>query len=119
MIRLVSFGFKHEDPPPDVGRVVDVRHFRNPHHDKVLRKLRGTDTAVQQEVGSAPGAQAMLDELTASLRDGDTLAFACLMGRHRSVAMAEMLGDRLRAAGHAVTVTHRHIMAEKTKGGRG
>ena len=38
-----------------------------------------------------------------------TIAFGCTGGRHRSVFCAEWFGQRLREAGHHVTVRHRDL----------
>jgi UPF0042 nucleotide-binding protein len=40
------------------------------------------------------------------------VALGCTGGKHRSVAMAEQLAARLRAAGTQVTVTHRDLGRE-------
>ena len=108
MIRLISFGLQY-DETPDVGRVVDVRHLRDPYRRKHLRKLRGVDPEVQASILESPEAEHTLGALMASVRDGDVLGLACRMGRHRSVAVAELLAARLRATGHVVQVEHRDI----------
>jgi UPF0042 nucleotide-binding protein len=109
MITLVSFGARYPDPAPVVGRVVDVRHLKNPHRDKALRHLRGVDGPVQAEILSLPDARALLHELAQSVTDGQTVGVCCSFGRHRSVAIVELLAARLRLGGHAVAVEHRDI----------
>ena len=58
-----------------------------------------------------------VDELLISIlpsfvREGKsylTIAMGCTGGRHRSVALAEALGERLGGHGHAVSVFHRDV----------
>jgi UPF0042 nucleotide-binding protein len=104
---VVSFGYKY-GLPVDADLVVDCRFLPNPHWIPELRSLTGRDTAVADYVLSRPGAQQFLDHYAALLailvdgyrREGKrflTLAVGCTGGKHRSVAIAEQLADRLRA----------------------
>jgi UPF0042 nucleotide-binding protein len=78
---------------------------------------------VRDYVLAQPGAKDFLDRYEGVLelvlegykREGKRyalLAVGCTGGKHRSVAMAEQLAARLRAAGTDVTVTHRDLGRE-------
>lgn len=114
---VVSFGYKY-GLPVDADLVVDCRFLPNPHWVPELRPRTGTDPEVSAYVLSRPGAQEFLDGYTQLLKvvtDGYrterkryvTLAVGCTGGKHRSVAIAEELGSRLREAGLQVRVVHR------------
>lgn len=118
-VSLVSFGFKH-GVPLDVDSLFDCRFLPNPHWIEALRPLTGLDEPVRDFVLGLPEAQefiAKLDDLLAFLlpayvKEGKsylTLAVGCTGGRHRSVAIAEALGQRISAHGFAPKVHHRDI----------
>jgi UPF0042 nucleotide-binding protein len=121
-ITVLSFGFAR-GVPVDADMVLDVRFLANPHWVPGLRPLSGLDPAVAGYVMAAPGAADFLDQLGAlfdTVRRGYlgegkhllTVAIGCTGGRHRSVAMAEELAHRLRAAGRTVAVVHRDLVEE-------
>ncbi len=122
-VRVVSFGFKY-GLPVDADLVFDARFLPNPHFVPGLRPRSGLDAAVSEHVlGSAEGGEFLqqLDAFVSPLlpryaREGKvvlTVAVGCTGGRHRSVALAEALGERLRSADaeHAreIRVAHRDI----------
>lgn len=118
-LAVESFGYKH-GLPMDADIVMDLRFLPNPHWDEALRPLTGLDPRVSEFVLSGPAAAGFLtrfEDLLAALlpayedegRTYLTVAVGCTGGRHRSVAVAEELGRRLRGAGHAVRVGHRDI----------
>lgn len=120
-LSIVSFGYKH-GLPLDVDVVLDCRFLPNPHWVDELRPLTGLDEPVRQHVLGQPVAAAFLDRLDALLdvlvpaqeeqgRSYLSIALGCTGGRHRSVAMAEAVAERLRARGHAPVVTHRDLPA--------
>lgn len=119
---VTSFGFKY-GLPVDADLVADVRFLPNPHWDPVLRPMNGLEGPVSSYVIDQPAARAFLDgyaELIELMRAGYleegkrylTLAIGCTGGKHRSVAMAEELALRLRAAGMPTLVTHRDLGRE-------
>lgn len=119
-VSVVSFGFKN-GVPRVVDLVYDVRFLPNPHWVPELRPLTGLDTAVRDHVFRTPDAEEFLEhteEMLAFLlpryaaegRSYLTIGVGCTGGRHRSVAIAEALGEWLRARGDVdVTVRHRDV----------
>ena len=119
---IVSFGFKY-GIPVDADMVADMRFLPNPHWDPELRPMSGLDEPVRRAVLTRPEATAFLDryeELLASLtgefvNEGKrflTIALGCTGGRHRSVAMAEALADRLGSYAVERMVVHRDLGRE-------
>ena len=114
-----SFGYKH-GLPPDVDMVFDCRFLPNPFWLEELRPFSGLDAPVRDYVLSQPESMdflTRLDDLLTILlpsfvREGKsylTIAMGCTGGRHRSVALAEALAERLSAHGQSVSVFHRDI----------
>lgn len=126
-LTLQSFGFKY-GVPLDADMVLDVRFLPNPHWIPELREHTGQESVVSDYVLSRPGARDYLqtgkhlvDLTTTGYRQEGkrymTVAVGCTGGRHRSVAIAEALGERIGAdAGHAavdvVRVVHRDLGRE-------
>lgn len=119
---VVSFGYKY-GLPVDADLVVDCRFLPNPHWVPELRPKTGRDAAVRDYVLAQRGAKEFLDAYTEVLRllaegyerEGKhyvTLAVGCTGGKHRSVAIAEQLGARLRNEGIDVQVAHRDLGRE-------
>jgi UPF0042 nucleotide-binding protein len=116
---VVSFGYKH-GIPLDVDIVFDCRFLPNPFWIEELRPYSGLDEPVREWVLGQPESDAFLeklDELLTSIlpafvREGKsylTIAMGCTGGRHRSVALAEALAERLGGQGEGVSVFHRDI----------
>lgn len=119
---VMSFGFKY-GLPIDADMVADLRFLPNPFWVDELRPLSGLDQPVRDYVRGQPLSEQFLDkydELITILTDGYlredqrflTIALGCTGGRHRSVAMAEALGERLRSRGVRVLVVHRDLGRE-------
>lgn len=117
-----SFGFKN-GVPVDADITMDVRFLPNPHWVPDLRPQTGLSRAVSEYVLSRPGAAEFLDQLEALLvtmsagylREGKRLvmlAIGCTGGKHRSTAISEEMGRRLRAQGVATQVVHRDLGLE-------
>ena len=116
---IVSFGYKH-GIPLDVDLMFDCRFLPNPYWVESLRPLSGQDDAVREYVLGQPETQVFLDKVVdlllslepAFVREGKsylTIAFGCTGGRHRSVALADVLRTRLGEGGMTATVFHRDI----------
>lgn len=118
-IRVVSFGFKF-GLPVDADLVFDLRYLPNPYFVPELRPMSGTDTPVSEYVLASPETKELLERLVPLLdtsiphyeREGKsylTIAVGCTGGRHRSVAVAEELAQRI-GHGRTVAVSHRDVM---------
>ncbi len=118
-ITLLTFGFKH-GLPPECDLVFDLRFVPNPYFVEELREQTGLDDPVRDYVlGSAEAGgfiyffrQFSDFSLPLYQREGKaylTIGLACTGGRHRSVAIAEAIGTRLRGQGWDVTMRHRDV----------
>jgi UPF0042 nucleotide-binding protein len=116
---VISFGYKH-GIPLDVDIVFDCRFLPNPFWIEELRPYSGLDDPVREWVLGQPESAAFLeklDELLTSIlpafvREGKsylTIAMGCTGGRHRSVALAEALAERLSGQDEGVSVFHLDI----------
>ncbi|MBX7454523.1 RNase adapter RapZ [Mycolicibacterium sp. 3033] len=121
-VTVESFGYKY-GLPMDADTVMDVRFLPNPHWIDELRPHTGQHPAVRDYVLGQPGAVAFIDSYHHLLdvvidgyrREGKrymTVAIGCTGGKHRSVAMAEALADRLQDAALTVRVLHRDLGRE-------
>ena len=121
--RLVisSFGFKR-GIPQNADFVFDARYTPNPFYIDELRELSGKDSRVKDFVFSDERVgkqlsqiEEMLDMLIPAFTEMGKrrmmVAFGCTGGRHRSVAMAEALHDRMKDK-YPVIVEHRDLITE-------
>ena len=118
-IFVVSFSYPR-GLPADADLVFDVRFLSNPHYMSNLRTLSGLDLAVGRHIEAdsafAPFFANLKDMLISLLpayeREGKsylTIAVGCTGGRHRSVFVAERVGEALLATGRQVGVRHRDL----------
>ena len=118
-VSVISFGFRY-GLPPEADMVVDVRFLPNPNFVASLKAFTGLDARVREFVLKARVARLFMRRLTSMLqfllplyrKEGKayfTLAVGCTGGRHRSVAIAETLGNFLGKEDKGVAVTHRDI----------
>ena len=116
-VRIISFGFKY-GVPTEADVVLDARFLPNPHYVPELKPLTGRDEPVQKFLEASEDFNTFLakteDWLRWSLplvqqegRAYHTVAIGCTGGQHRSVALAEILGRRLRKDYPTLTVKHR------------
>ncbi len=123
VLNILSFGFKH-GLPLDSDVVFDVRFLPNPHFVPGLRKYTGREPPVRRYLEKFGQTDEFLDRVAELLQflvpqyvnEGKsylTVAIGCTGGRHRSVAIAEALRERLaRVKGVRLRVKHRDIAAE-------
>jgi UPF0042 nucleotide-binding protein len=117
-ITFQSFGFKY-GASRDADVMFDVRFLPNPHYEPELRPFTGKDPRVVRFInrdGALDEFYAHLDPLLdyllpQYLNEGKShlvIAIGCTGGRHRSVAIAEHLGERYGGdRGYLVDVAHR------------
>ena len=100
--------------------VFDLRFIPNPHWVEELRPLTGIDRPVRDYLEQDPSWAETMSRIESLLIDWIprywaagksyvTVAFGCTGGRHRSVAAAVEMAERLRAAGFAPNVRHRDL----------
>jgi UPF0042 nucleotide-binding protein len=120
LITLVSFGYKF-GAPYDLDLLFDLRFLPNPHFVEDLKPLTGEDPRVREYVVAKPASEEFLTRLLDFLiyllpkygSEGKsylTIGFGCTGGKHRSVSVALVIAERLRAHGHEVNVKHRDVM---------
>jgi len=125
IIHVISFGFKY-GLPLDADLVFDVRFLPNPYYIESLKKLSGNDKKVREYVIIWPEASVFLDKLINMvdylipyyIKEGKTqlvIAIGCTGGRHRSVTIANYLGEALKEKEHRVIVDNRDIDEEASK----
>ena len=119
LVSVVSFGFRY-GIPADADLVFDVRFLPNPHFVPRLRAFSGKDPRVARYIRSFPQTGEFLRRIESLLayliphyiREGKsylTVALGCTGGRHRSVALAEVIRRSLQHKGHAAKVVHRDL----------
>jgi len=114
-----SFGFKY-GLPQDADYVLDVRFLPNPNYVEELHILSGEDAEIQEYILACECLEEFLRKTEQLLEYilsvyGVTgkkqlhVAIGCTGGRHRSVAIAEMLARYFREKETKVSVAHRDI----------
>jgi UPF0042 nucleotide-binding protein len=128
-LSVMSFSFRR-GLPREADLVFDARFLKNPHYEPALKPLTGRDPAVASFIATDPDYGPFLDRLKGLIgpllprfdAEGKsylTIAIGCTGGRHRSVAVAEVLADWLRGAGRSVTLSHRDADGAGGPGGTG
>ncbi len=121
-VTIISFGFRF-GIPTHADMVLDVRFLPNPYFVPELRPHPGTDPEVAGYVLGQPDAKAFLERLVdlcgfllprfrAEGKSYLTLAIGCTGGKHRSVALAGALAERLEQGGQPVRLWHRDVEKE-------
>lgn len=119
LITVVSFGFKN-GIPLDADLVFDVRFLPNPHYVDSLRNLTGNQMEVSSYVLKWPITLKFLVKLYDFLdflsphyvKEGKAnliIGIGCTGGQHRSVTVANKLGEYLRTKGYRVVTYHRDV----------
>jgi UPF0042 nucleotide-binding protein len=114
-----SFGFKH-GIPVDTDFVFDLRCLPNPHWQPALRPLTGRHEEVVVYLQSQALVNDMFQDIADYLQkwiprfaDNDrvylTVGIGCTGGQHRSVYMAERLGQHFASQLDQVLVRHREL----------
>jgi UPF0042 nucleotide-binding protein len=119
VLTIVSFAFAR-GISRTADLVFDLRFLPNPHWIEELRPLTGEDQPVRDYLAGDPSWAETLDRIEALLIDWIprywaagksyvTVAFGCTGGRHRSVAAAIEIAERLRDKGFSPNVRHRDL----------
>ena len=122
VITITSFGFMR-GMSRTADLVFDMRFVPNPHWIDELRPLTGLDRAIQDYCAADPGwarSMASIESLLSDLiprywaagKNYLTVAFGCTGGRHRSVAAAVEMAERLRVAGFPANIRHRDLSSQ-------
>ena len=122
-IVVESFGFKY-GVPLDADYVFDVRFLPNPHWDPTLRPMTGLDAPVAEFLNSHTQVNEFiyltrnyidtwLPMLEKNNRSYLTIAIGCTGGKHRSVYIAQQLGEYFQAKGKIVQIQHKSLERNK------
>lgn len=118
-VTVASFGFKH-GTPLDADILFDVRFLNNPYYVEELRGKDGRNPEVEAFVMADERSGEFLEKLydlvgftlphyVAEGKAYLTIGIGCTGGKHRSVALAEKLGQFLSERGYRVLVQHRDV----------
>jgi UPF0042 nucleotide-binding protein len=119
LVSVVSFGYRY-GIPPDADLVFDVRFLPNPHFVPRLRPFSGKDPRVARYIRSFTQTGEFLRRIESLLlyliphyiQEGKsylTVALGCTGGRHRSVALAEIIKRAVKKKGYSAKVVHRDL----------
>ena len=117
IITFLSFGFKH-GMPKDADYVFDARFLPNPHWEPDLKPLTGLDQPVQEYLAGhsivqkftwqiQTFVQTWLPHLERNNRSYLTIAIGCTGGQHRSVYLAQAIGESFAMTHPNVKIRHR------------
>jgi UPF0042 nucleotide-binding protein len=117
VIRCLSFGFRY-GLPSDANLVFDVRFLPNPHFIPHLRPLPGDHPTVKEWLDSHAEVNdtfelfknlcdVLLPAYRREQKSSVVIAFGCTGGRHRSVYLADRLGNYLQTGAWVSSVEHR------------
>ncbi len=119
IVSVISFGFKY-GLPIESDLVFDVRFMPNPYYVDSLREKTGLDESVSRFVFEWPQMGEFMERLKSMIdfllplyiQEGKTslvIGIGCTGGQHRSVAVANALGDHMQLCGYHTVVSHRDI----------
>ena len=117
---IESFGFKR-GVPVDADVVFDIRFLPNPYWKPDLRAYCGLDQPIVDYLGEQADVEEMYNDIytylakwlprfAASNRAYVTIAIGCNGGQHRSVYMAQRLGQALGKELSNVQIRHRDVV---------
>jgi RNase adapter protein RapZ len=117
LITVLSFGFKYSAPYA-VDLMFDVRFLPNPHFVPALRPKTGLDPDIVEYLTQQPEYEEfytrlhdfvsyLVPQYRKEMKSYLTIGIGCTGGKHRSVAIAQRLGDDLARAGYVVEIVHR------------
>ena len=117
IVTFESFGFKH-GIPKEADYVFDARFLPNPHWEPELKPLNGLDQPVKDYLAShsivqkftwqiQTFVQTWLPHLERNNRSYLTIAIGCTGGQHRSVYLAQTIGESFAVTHPNVKIRHR------------
>ena len=118
-VNCMSFGFKYGSPA-EADLVFDVRCLPNPYYVEALKYQTGLDEQVREYVMKWKETKGCVERLLSLIdymlplyvNEGKSqlvVAVGCTGGKHRSVALAQLLYNHLMEAGQRASVHHRDI----------
>jgi UPF0042 nucleotide-binding protein len=118
-VHLLSFAYKN-GIPPEADVVLDVRFLPNPYFVEGLTRFTGDDPRVRDYVLKQTETQEYLGHLFEFIdfllplfqKEGKsqlTMALGCTGGQHRSVVIANVLGEHLAQGNLPYTLSHRDL----------
>ncbi|WP_338210332.1 RNase adapter RapZ [Lactiplantibacillus paraxiangfangensis] len=121
-IEMLSFGFKY-GLPIDADIVMDVRFLPNPYYVPELKHHTGLEKPVSDYVMNQPATEKFYQQFLGMLesimpgyeaegKTSLTIAIGCTGGQHRSVALAQRIGEAL-GKNYKVHISHRDIEKRK------
>lgn len=127
-ITVLSFGFKY-GIPVDSDLVFDVRFIPNPFYIPELKPFSGNDESVKKYVLEQPETIEFTNKLEDILtflvpnyiKEGKRqliISIGCTGGRHRSVAIANEIHERLVKLNFNSKIEHRDILEDLNKGAK-
>jgi len=119
LVVIQSFGFKY-GMPAITDYLVDARFLTNPFYVQELKNLTGRDKAVKDYITSQSKTGEFMSCLEGLIdcvvekfeRDNKVqilISVGCTGGRHRSVYVADAIGEHLSERGFKTQVIHRDI----------
>ena len=114
LLRVDCFTFAYRDGlPAEADWVVDTRFLDSPYWDPAMRELNGHDPELRRLLMAQTGAQQVVERFLPMLiellplyqtqrRSVLRVAVGCTGGKHRSVAIAAELVERINQSGQAV-----------------
>ncbi|MDO5563450.1 MAG: RNase adapter RapZ [Synergistaceae bacterium] len=116
---ISSFGFKY-GIPQDADYILDVRFLPNPNYVEELQMLSGKDQPIHDYLNSFDSLDKFISKASELLdfvasvycntgKKQIHIAVGCTGGRHRSVAVAEMLAACMQKDGNKTIIEHRDI----------
>ena len=126
VLAVMSFGYKY-GVPAEADLVFDARFLPNPNFVPALKPLTGNEAPVVRFLKRQADTEGFLRHLRSFLsyvlpryvKEGKTyltVAVGCTGGRHRSVMIANALGQWLGGRGFPVKVRHRDVRQEEERG---
>ena len=125
-VTVLSFGFKY-GIPVDSDLVFDVRFIPNPFYIPELKQYSGNDEPVKEYVLKQEETATFIEKLVDMLKylipnyikEGKRqliISIGCTGGRHRSVAIANEVYERLNKENYNSRIEHRDVAEDLHKG---